>query len=50
MAHLLDDQPLQRYGQEFNHVTCAIARMNMIIHDMEGQIVIGDTLRNSKLL
>jgi len=45
-----DDQPLQLYGQEFNHVTFAIAKMNMIIHDMEGEIVIGDTLRNPKLL
>ena len=42
--------PLQLYGQEFNHVTYAIAKMNMIIHDMEGEIVIGDTLRNPKLL
>ena len=44
------DTPLQLYGQEFNHVTYAIAKMNMIIHDMEGEIVIGDTLRNPKLL
>jgi type I restriction enzyme M protein len=43
-------QPLQLYGQELNHVTYAIAKMNMIIHDMEGEIVIGDTLRNPKLL
>jgi len=42
--------PLRLYGQEFNHVTYAIAKMNMIIHDMEGEIVIGDTLRNPKLL
>jgi type I restriction enzyme M protein len=45
-----DAQPLQLYGQELNHVTYAIAKMNMIIHDMEGEIVIGDTLRNPKLL
>lgn len=44
------DKPLQLYGQEFNHVTFAIAKMNMNIHDMEGQIVISDTLRNPKLL
>lgn len=43
-------QPLQLFGQEFNHVTYAIAKMNMIIHDMEGEIMIGDTLRNPKLL
>jgi type I restriction enzyme M protein len=45
-----DEPPLQLYGQELNHVTYAIAKMNMIIHDMEGEIVIGDTLRNPKLL
>lgn len=45
-----DAQPLQLFGQELNHVTFAIAKMNMIIHDMEGEIVIGDTLRNPKLL
>ncbi|MBI3760251.1 MAG: SAM-dependent DNA methyltransferase [Chloroflexi bacterium] len=45
-----DTPPLQLYGQELNHVTFAIAKMNMIIHDMEGEIVIGDTLRNPKLL
>lgn len=43
-------QPLQLFGQELNHVTFAIAKMNMIIHDMEGEIVIGDTLRNPKLI
>ena len=45
-----DAQPLRLYGQELNHVTYAIAKMNMIIHDMEGEIAIGDTLRNPKLL
>ncbi len=45
-----DMPPLRLYGQELNHVTYAIAKMNMIIHDMEGEIVIGDTLRNPKLL
>jgi type I restriction enzyme M protein len=43
-------RPLQLYGQELNHVTYAIAKMNMIIHDMEGVIGIGDTLRNPKFL
>lgn len=43
-------QPLRLHGQEQNHVTYAIAKMNMIIHDMEGDIVIGDTLRNPKFL
>jgi len=43
-------RPLQLHGQELNHVTYAIAKMNMIIHDMEGEIAIGDTLRNPKFL
>jgi len=43
-------KPLRLYGQELNHVTYAIAKMNMIIHDMEGEIAIGDTLRNPKFL
>jgi type I restriction enzyme M protein len=43
-------RPLQLYGQELNHVTYAIAKMNMIIHDMEGEIGIGDTFRNPKFL
>jgi type I restriction enzyme M protein len=43
-------RPLQLYGQELNHVTYAIAKMNMIIHDMEGEIAIGDTFRSPKFL
>ncbi|MHB1434667.1 MAG: type I restriction-modification system subunit M [Thermoplasmata archaeon] len=43
-------KPLQLYGQESNHVTYAMSRMNMIVHDMEGEIAIGDTLRNPKFL
>jgi type I restriction enzyme M protein len=43
-------RPLQLYGQEQNHVTYAMAKMNTIIHDMEGSIAIGDTMRNPKLL
>lgn len=43
-------RPMRLYGQELNHVTYAIAKMNMIIHDMEGEIAIGDTLRNPKFL
>ena len=37
------------YGQEFTATTWAMANMNMIIHDMEGKIEIGDTFRNPKL-
>jgi type I restriction enzyme M protein len=43
-------RPLQLFGQELNHVTYAIAKMNMIIHDMEGDVAIGDTLRNPKFV
>lgn len=43
-------RPLRLYGQEQNHVTYAMAKMNMIIHDMGGDIAIGDTLRNPKFL
>jgi type I restriction enzyme M protein len=41
--------PLRLYGQENEPGTWAMANMNMIIHDMEGQIEIGDTFRNPKL-
>lgn len=37
--------PLKLYGQEYVPETWAMANMNMIIHDMEGQIEIGDTFR-----
>ena len=43
-------QPLRLFGQEQNHVTYAMAKMNMIVHDMEGEIAIGDTLKNPKFL
>lgn len=43
-------RPLRLYGQELNYVTYAMAKMNMIVHDMEGEIAIGDTLRNPKFL
>ena len=36
------------YGQEFTATTWAMANMNMIIHDMEGRIEIGDTFRSPK--
>jgi type I restriction enzyme M protein len=41
--------PLKLYGQEYTADTWAMACMNMIIHDMEGQIEIGDTFKNPKL-
>ena len=40
--------PLKLYGQEFTSETWAMANMNMIIHDMEGEIEIGDTFKNPK--
>ena len=54
MERLMDLQsktkyaPLQLYGQEYIPETFAMAWMNMIIHDMEGNIEIGDTFRNPK--
>ncbi len=38
--------PLKLFGQEFTPETWAMANMNMIIHDMEGKIEIGDTFKN----
>ncbi|MBM3435868.1 MAG: SAM-dependent DNA methyltransferase [Bacteroidetes bacterium] len=40
--------PLEMYGQEFTANTWAMSKMNMVIHDMEGEIEIGDTLKNPK--
>jgi type I restriction enzyme M protein len=57
-AHVLDDKmklrskpkyaPLKMHGQEYVATTWAMANMNMIIHDMEGTIEIGDTFKNPK--
>jgi type I restriction enzyme M protein len=56
--HVLDDKmnlrsktkyaPLKMHGQEYVATTWAMANMNMIIHDMEGFIEIGDTFKNPK--
>jgi type I restriction enzyme M protein len=43
-----DAAPLHLYGQENEAGTWAMANMNMIIHDMEGEIQIGDTFRSPK--
>ena len=40
--------PLKLYGQEYVPETWAMANMNMIIHDLEGQIEIGDTFKNPR--
>lgn len=41
--------PARLYGQELTAETWAMAKMNMIIHDMEGDIEIGDTFKTPKL-
>jgi len=56
--HVLDERmrlrsktkyaPLKMHGQEYVATTWAMANMNMIIHDMEGTIEIGDTFKNPK--
>ena len=40
--------PLKIYGQEYIATTWAMANMNMIIHDLEGVIEIGDTFKHPK--
>ncbi|MGI9067229.1 MAG: N-6 DNA methylase, partial [Pyrinomonadaceae bacterium] len=40
--------PAKLYGQENEPGTWAMANRNMIIHDMEGEIQIGDTFRKPK--
>jgi len=40
--------PLKIYGQEYTPETWAMANMNMIIHDMEGEIELGDTFKNPR--
>lgn len=41
---------LKLYGQEFTPATWAMSRMNMVIHGMEGEIEIGDTMNCPKFL
>jgi type I restriction enzyme M protein len=40
--------PLKLYGQEYIATTWAMANMNMIIHDLDGTIEIGDTFKTPK--
>jgi type I restriction enzyme M protein len=42
------NRPLKLYGQELTGSSYAIARMNMVIHDMEGEIVRGNSMTNPK--
>lgn len=37
--------PLRLFGQEINSATFAMARMNAVIHDMDADIRLGDTMR-----
>lgn len=41
-------RPLKLYGQELTGSSYAIACMNMVIHDMEGEIVRGNSMTNPK--
>lgn len=43
-------KPLKLYGQEINHITYAIVKMNTFIHDMEANIQIGDTMKNPRFV
>ena len=44
----LSKTPLRLYGQELTGSSYAIAYMNKIIHDMQGEVVRGDSMRNPK--
>jgi len=41
-------EPIQLFGQESEPGTWAMANMNMIIHDMDGQMELGDSFRDPK--
>lgn len=43
-------RPLRLHGQELTGSSFAIARMNMVVHDMEGEVVRGNTMTNPKFL
>lgn len=45
-----DPRKLFLYGQEINVLTWAIAKMNVLLHDMEAFIYQGDTFSNPKFL
>jgi type I restriction enzyme M protein len=42
--------PLQFFGQENQHTTFAMAKMNTFIHDMEAQIALGNTMEHPAFL
>jgi type I restriction enzyme M protein len=43
-------RPLKLFGQELTGSSYAIARMNVVLHDMEAEIVRGNTMTNPKFL
>ncbi len=43
-------RPLKLHGQELTGSSYAIAHMNMVVHDMEGEIVRGNSMINPKFL
>lgn len=43
-----DVAPLRVFGQEINPSTYAMSRMNAVIHDMEAEIALGDTMTNPR--
>ena len=45
-----DPKKLFLYGQEYNDNTWAISKMNVFLHDMEAEILQGDTFVNPKFL
>jgi type I restriction enzyme M protein len=49
-AGMSNPAPLKLFGQEYIATTWAMANMNMIIHDLEGTIEIGDTFKTPKFL
>jgi len=38
-------RPLRLFGQEINHVTYAMAKMNAFVHDMDADVALGDTMK-----
>jgi len=45
-----DIAPLQLFGQENNHATYAMARMNAFLHEMDAEIALGDTMAHPAFL
>ncbi len=43
-------RPLQLFGQEILPITYAMGRMNAIVHDMQAEIALGDTVKVPRFL